>query len=91
MLIALAVAAILAQGAQAEPPAPTATPQAASVPAPEKSKKPKMICHSEVATGSIMSKRVCRTPEQVEADRLQAKRDTDSLSDHLAACRGAGC
>jgi len=88
--IALAVAAIMAQGAQAEPPAATPTPQAASVPA-EKPKKPKMICHSEVVTGSIMSKRVCRTPEQVEADRLQAKRDTDSLTDHLAACRGAGC
>jgi hypothetical protein len=89
MLIALAVAAILAQGAQAEPPAATPTPQAASVAAP--AKKPKMICHNEVVTGSIMSKRVCRTPEQVEADRLQAKRDTDSLTDHLAACRGAGC
>ena len=89
MLIVLAAAILLAQGTPAVlPAAPTTPPPAATS---EKPKKPKMICHSEVAIGSIMQKRVCRTPEQVEADKLQAKRDTDSLSDHLAACRGAGC
>ncbi|MGH6967019.1 MAG: hypothetical protein ACREE0_21260 [Phenylobacterium sp.] len=89
LLIYAFAGAILAQGAPAVPPAPPAQESAPA--SSEKPKKPKMVCHSEVAIGSIMQKRVCRTPEQVEADRLQAKRDTDSLSDHLAACRGAGC
>ena len=102
MLSVLAAAAIVL--AQAVPSAPvdpskvvvTATPAEDAAPAVSgvgavKPKKPKMICHDEIVTGSIMSKRVCRTPEQVEADRQQARRDNDALSDHLAACHGASC
>ena len=88
MLIALAAAfAILAQAA------PASTPAAGSAGAPAASKppKPKMICHEEVSTGSIMSRRVCRTPEQIEADELQAKRDQEMRADHLAVCHGGSC
>jgi hypothetical protein len=97
MYIVLAFAGLLLAQAAAPTPTAVAPPQVtapaepAPVVKPEKANKQKMVCHSETATGSIMSKRVCRTPEQIEADRLQAKRDTDSLSDHLAACRGTGC
>jgi hypothetical protein len=87
MLIALAAAIVLAQASPAAPaPAVQPAPAAEAKPA-----KPKMICHDETETGSIMSHRVCRTPEQVEADRLQARRDNDALADHLAACHGVAC
>jgi len=93
MLIVLVAAAIVL--AQAVPPPaatqPTPAPAPATTVAPAKPAKPKMICHDEVPTGSIMSRRVCRTPEQVEADRQQARRDNEALSDHLAACHGAAC
>jgi hypothetical protein len=91
MIIALASAVLLLAPIAAPAPSSIAPAEAEPAPKPEKPKKPKMVCRSEVAIGSIMQKRVCRTPEQVEAEKLQAKRDTDSLSDHLAACRGAGC
>ena len=67
------------------------TPPAAAPAKPAKPEKPKRICYDEVATGSIIANRVCRTSDQIEADRQQAKRDSDALSDHLAACRGAAC
>ena len=94
MLIALAAAfAILAQAAPASTPAAPPPPAAGSAGAPAASKppKPKMICHEEVSTGSIMSRRVCRTPEQIEADELQAKRDQEMRADHLAVCHGGSC
>jgi len=91
MFIALVFAVLLLAPTAASAPSSIAPTEAAPPAKPEKPKTPKMVCRSEVAIGSIMQKRVCRTPEQVEAEKLQAKRDTDSLSDHLAACRGAGC
>jgi hypothetical protein len=90
MLIALAAAIVLAQASPAAP-APAVQPAPAAEAKPAKPAKPKMVCHDETATGSIMSHRVCRTPDQVEADRLQARRDNDALADHLAACHGVAC
>ena len=39
--------------------------------------KPRRVCRSETATGSVMRKRVCRTAEQVEADERDAERFRD--------------
>ena len=86
MLIVIAAAGwLLAQGAAAASPAPTATP-AASAPAakPEKPKKPKLICQNETQTDTIIPRRVCRTPEQVEAEARSASR-------LLRSCEGPGC
>ncbi|MFL5296437.1 MAG: hypothetical protein ACJ798_08655 [Phenylobacterium sp.] len=91
MLIALIAGIVLAQATPATSPPETPTSPAPASAAPAKPAKPKMICHDEIVTGSIMTRRVCRTPEQVEADRQQARRDTDALGDHLAACRGPSC
>jgi hypothetical protein len=44
--------------------------ETASSPAPSEAhqEKPKKICRMETATGSVMPKRVCRTPEQIETE-----------------------
>jgi hypothetical protein len=89
MLVALAVAIVIAQ---ASPQASATAPAKAVEPAtakPAKPEKPKLICHDETATGSIISQRVCRTPEQVAAEQAQSQREHNALSDHLAACHGA--
>ena len=36
--------------------------------------KPRRVCRTETATGSVMPKRVCRTAEQIEADERNAER-----------------
>jgi hypothetical protein len=32
-----------------------------------------LVCHEETPTGSSFSREVCRTPEQIEADRKSAE------------------
>ena len=54
----------------AEDAAPTAAQTAEADAQPE---KPKKICRMETATGSVMPKRVCRSPEQVAADQEAAR------------------
>jgi hypothetical protein len=89
MLFVLAAAIVFAQAASpASEPAPQDAP-AAQAAKPVKPEKPKLICHDETATGSIISQRVCRTPEQAAAEQAQSRREHDALSDHLAACHGA--
>ena len=58
----------------ADEPAPSAAPSEAAA----QPDKPKKICRMETRTGSVMPKRVCRTPEQVEADQAAAH---DALDD----------
>ena len=56
--------------------------------------KPKRICESRTETGSIIPKRVCRTPEQVVAEEERARIVKDTLSrdrqtaQHVAESRG---
>ena len=96
MWIAALTAAALAL-AQASTPAPSSTPQQATADQPaskaklEKPKKPKMICTDEGETGSFLTKRVCRTPEQVEAERQASRRNADDTLDRSQLCRGSGC
>ena len=53
-----------------------AADEAAPSPAPNEAQesKPKKVCRMETGTGSVMPKRVCRTPEQIEAEARQAER-----------------
>ena len=88
MLKAIALAGLfLAQAAT-----PAATPLAAQAPAPaakpEKPKKEKLICRDEGETGSFITKRVCRTPEQMEAERVASRNETRDIQDRAADCRG---
>ena len=91
MLIALAAAIVLAPATPpaATPPSAPAAADAAAKPAkPAKPEKPKLVCHDESETGSFISKRVCRTAQQADAEQQQSRREQDALSDHLAACKG---
>jgi hypothetical protein len=95
MLIVIAAAGVLL--AQAAAPAQTApasapgpTPAAATAP-PEKPKKPKLICTNETQISSFIPKRVCRTPEQIEAERAAADRITRRVADHGNVCQGEAC
>ena len=90
--------------ALATPAAASAQEQAAAAPdQPEEERdpeivvegeKPKRVCESRRDTGSIIPRRVCRTPEQVAADEERARVVKDRLSrdreaaQHTAESRG---
>lgn len=86
MLIAIAAAGFLL--AQAAAPPPAAEPASARA---EKPKKPKLVCVSERSTESFIAKRVCRTPEQIEAERQAARNGADDVRDRASSCRGTTC
>ena len=46
--------------------------------------KPKKICRTETATGSVMPKRVCRTQEQIDAQA----RATEQQRQQVESSRG---
>jgi hypothetical protein len=62
----------------------SATAYAADETAPATSEaqaeKPKKICRMETGTGSVMPKRVCRTPEQIEAEQEAAQRTREQMN-----------
>ena len=66
------------------PIAALAAEEAAPSPAPSEAaaqpEKPRKICRLETGTGSVMPKRVCRTPEQVEAEHERARTTLDERS-----------
>ena len=74
--------------AQDAPPQPASestptTPQEADPEKPEivvEGEKRKRICETRTDTGSIMPRRVCRTPEQVAADEERAAFIKNQLS-----------
>ena len=72
-----------------DPSAPAAASKPAT--APEQPKKPKLICESETRTDSSIPKRVCRTPEQIEAERQAGRVQTDAVQDRLRYCQGTAC
>ena len=81
---ALAAGLLMAQAVapQAKPPVTV------SDKAPE---KPKLICEREKSADSFISKRVCRTPEEVEAMRKASNDQARNTQEHYQQCRGAGC
>ncbi len=89
MLIAATLAGVLlAQAAAPAVPPAVSTPAAAKA---EKPKKPKMVCTEETSTDSFIPKRVCRTPEQVEAERRAGRQVADDGNDVYARCGGRPC
>lgn len=88
MLIAVMAAGLLLAQAAAPAPAPaTSAPPTAA----EKPRKPKLICESETRTDSSIPRRVCRTPEQIEAERQAGRAQTDAVQDRLRYCQGPAC
>jgi hypothetical protein len=79
MTVRLAAAALLlcvpVAAHATEDPAPAAPSEA-----PAQAEKPKKICRMETRTGSVMPTRVCRTPEQVEADHQAARNGLDNAA-----------
>jgi hypothetical protein len=73
----LATAALLASISFA-PALAADTPKSDAPPAKEattaKQPEQKLICTKEAQVGSIIPKKVCRTPEQVEAEREAARK-----------------
>ena len=69
--------------------ADTSAKPAEAKPADAKPTKPatdqKLICTKEPQVGSIIIKKVCRTPEQVEADRRAAQ----AVADQRASLAGS--
>ena len=59
--------------------APLETPAADEAAAAKPAKKPRKVCRSETATGSVMAKRVCYTPEQLKAQQRQTDQDLRNL------------
>jgi hypothetical protein len=79
LIIASAVAALLCASTAAFAAGETA-PTAAQGEEEAQAEKPKKICRMETGTGSVMPKRVCRTPEQVAADQEAARRTRDEMN-----------
>jgi hypothetical protein len=77
-LIRLAAALALCLPAAAHAAADSAS--SAQAEGEAQTEKPKKICRMETATGSVMPKRVCRTPEQVAADEEAARRTREQLN-----------
>lgn len=87
MLILMAAASLLL--AEATPAAQPAKPAAeAKAEAP---KKPKLICVEEEQMGSHFKKRICRTKEEVDAERRAAERTNQAIGDHYAVCKAGNC
>ena len=95
LIAALAAGLILAQASAPEAPsAPAPTQRPRTVPPvtiSDKPPKPKLICERETSTDSFISRRVCRTPEEVEAMRKAAREQTRGTQDFYRECRGRSC
>ncbi len=78
--------AVAAAPATAAAPAP-ATAVAAAAP---KSSTPKLVCEDDSEIGSHLHKRICLTPEQVQA-RKKAARDFSDNMHSSVQCGANGC
>ena len=95
LLAACFTASALADGA---PAAGTAAPATAAAPAPAtavaaaapKSSTPKLVCEDDSEIGSHLHKRICLTPEQVQA-RKKAARDFSDNMHSTVQCGSGGC
>jgi hypothetical protein len=67
-----------AAGAQAKAAAP-ASPEAKAAAEQEKKDEAKLVCVWERPTGSNIPEKVCRMPEQIEADRDAAQQQIHSM------------
>ena len=84
--LAMALAApALGADAPAKPTETGAQPGKDSLP---KEPKEKLICTSEVVTGSVMNKRVCKTQKQIDDDRRSAKEMRQQLGSGAGGISG---
>ena len=89
LIAALSAVLLLAQATAAPAEKPATTISDAK---PKKEKKRKLICEDVSETGSFISKRVCKTPEQIEAERQASRATADDVLDRAQTCRrAAGC
>jgi hypothetical protein len=77
--IRLAAVALLLCAPVAAHAADDTAPSTAPSEGEAQAEKPKKVCRMETGTGSVMPKRVCRTPEQVEADQEAARRTREAM------------
>ena len=95
LLAILLAAAPVAAHAQAGTPASSPTP-APNAPIVVQGQAEKKVCHMETATGSIMSRRVCRTAREIaEQERrtevaLEAVRQARESADLIRELRENG-
>lgn len=101
LLLVTACFAIPALGddAPVATPAPAAS-SAAATPAPApatavtavapKSSTPKLVCEDSTEIGSHLRKRICLTPEQVEARKKAARNFSDNMHSTVQ-CGASGC
>ena len=61
-------------------PAPATQAEAGAEDTAAEAEKPKKVCRMETGTGSVMPRRVCRTPEQVAADQEAARRTREQMN-----------
>lgn len=73
--------------ATAAAPAPATAAVAATAP---KSSTPKLVCEDDSEIGSHLHKRICLTPEQVQA-RKKAARDFSDNMHSTVQCGANGC
>jgi hypothetical protein len=90
LIAALAAGLLLAQAAQPAAPAPPAG-QPTTVSEVKAKPKRKMVCQTETSTDSFIAKRVCRTPEEVEALRKAGREQVKATQDFYQECRGRSC
>lgn len=73
--VALLLCAPLTANAAGETAAPSAPAEGET-----QAEKPKKVCRMETGTGSVMPRRVCRTPEQIAADQEAARRTREEMN-----------
>ncbi len=89
-LIAALLLGACAASASAQTETPAPGPDASSAAGSDivvKGDKPKKVCRTQRATGSIMPKRICRTAEQVAAEQEAALRSKDYMTGQLESMR----
>ena len=92
LITVLAAGLLLAQAAAPAAPAPAAGERTTvSEVKTAKPKKAKMICEQEKSADSFISRRVCRTPEEVEAQRRASRDAAKATQDFYTECRGRSC
>ena len=74
------VISVLMVAAAASPPGEPAIEDLGEPEIVVEREKPKRICETQTGTGSIIPRRVCRTPEQVASDEERAGIIKDRLS-----------
>ncbi len=77
--LAVAAFALVSATSFAAPTPPVSDEAPVTEDAAKPAKKPRKICRTETATGSVMAKRKCYTPEQLKGQQRQTEQDLRNL------------